>query len=156
MQDPVLFTGTVRDNILCGRQYADGQAAEIAARIVQADEFISRLPQGFETVLGSEGMMLSVGQRQLLSFARALVADPRLLILDEATASVDSFTERDIQRGLKPLLQGRTCALIAHRLATVRTADEILVLEDGGLAERGTHDQLIRGGKLYKRFSDGA
>ena len=152
MQDPVLFTGTVRDNILCGRQYADGQAAEIAARIVQADEFISRLPQGFETVLGSEGMMLSVGQRRLLSFARALVADPRLLILDEATASVDSFTER----GLKPLLQGRTCALIAHRLATVRTADEILVLEDGGLAERGTHDQLIRGGKLYKRFSDGA
>ena len=108
-----------------------------------------RLPKGYDTPLGQRGRNLSVGQRQLISFARALVANPRILILDEATANIDSFTEQAIQKALKVLFAGRTCLVIAHRLATVRDADEIVVLRDGRIVEQGPHDALMRRGGLY-------
>jgi ATP-binding cassette subfamily B protein len=148
LQEPFLFTGTVLENI----RYASGASREevlTAARAVHAHEFITALPDGYDTMLDQRGLNLSLGQRQLLSFARALVADPRILILDEATASIDSFTERSIQEALKVLLKGRTCVVIAHRLATIREADRIIVLRQGGIVEEGTYAELLARNGLY-------
>jgi ATP-binding cassette subfamily B protein len=150
LQDTFIFSGTVRDNIRYGRLDATDEEIEEAARIVGAHDFISRLPDGYDTEVRERGSRLSVGQRQLLSFARALLADPRILILDEATSSVDAYTEYLIQKALEKLFQGRTSIVIAHRLSTIRNADRIYVIEDGQVAEVGNHEELIAKGGLYK------
>lgn len=148
LQEPFLFTGTVLENIRLNSG-ADREAVIAAARAVHADDFIRALPLGYDTPLDQRGGNLSQGQRQLLGFARALVADPAVLILDEATANIDSFTEARIQQALRVLLKGRTSLIIAHRLATVRDADCIFVLEAGRLVEQGRHDDLVMAGGLY-------
>ena len=148
-QDSYLFSGTIRENIAFARPYATDEQVVEAAEAVGADEFIQRLPEGYDTDVRERGARLSVGQRQLICFARALLADPRLLILDEATSSVDAHTEQIIQRGLDRLMAGRTSFVIAHRLATVRGADLILVFQDGKIVERGGHDELLEAGGLY-------
>jgi len=152
LQEPYLFSGTVADNIRYCRIEASDEAVETAARAVGAHAFIERLPHGYATELDQRASNLSLGQRQLLSFARALVADARILVLDEATANVDSYTEREIQRALAVLLEGRTAIVIAHRLATIRNADRILVLDAGTIVERGSHDELLRRRGLYARL----
>ena len=149
LQEPFLFTGTVLDNIRFNTARATRDEVIAAATLLGADPFIRALPDGYDTMLGERGGSLSTGQRQLLSFARALVADAPILILDEATASIDSATEQVIQRALARLLQGRTGLVIAHRLATVRHADRILVLQAGRLVEQGTHAALLAQGGLY-------
>ena len=149
LQEPFLFSGTVRENIKYSHQAVTDEQMMEAARAVGAHEFIVRLEKGYDTLLEERGGNLSVGQRQLLSFARAIVADPRILILDEATANIDSFTEMLIQRALKSLLHGRTAVVIAHRLSTVRNADKIIVVNNGEIAEVGTHRQLIDHEGLY-------
>ena len=149
LQEPFLFSGTIDDNIRYNTAGASRADVIAAARAVAAHEFIARLPDGYDTQLGQRGRNLSVGQRQLVSFARALVADPRILILDEATANIDSFTEQAIQRALKVLFAGRTCLVIAHRLATVRDADDIVVLRAGRIVEQGAHEALMRRAGLY-------
>jgi ATP-binding cassette subfamily B protein len=149
LQEPFLFSGTIAENIRYNTAAATRADVVAAARAVSAHEFIERLPQGYETQLGQRGRNLSVGQRQLISFARALVADPRILILDEATANIDSFTEQAIQRALKVLFAGRTCLVIAHRLATVREADAIVVLREGRIVEQGRHADLVARAGLY-------
>jgi ATP-binding cassette, subfamily B, multidrug efflux pump len=151
LQEPFLFSATILENI---RYASDASAEQVmaAAKAVRAHDFILRLPGGYDTQLTQRGQNLSFGQRQLLSFARALVADPRILILDEATANIDSFTERDIQAALKVLLEGRTTLIIAHRLATIRNADLIIVLQAGRIIERGTHATLVAAGGLYSRL----
>ena len=149
LQEPFLFTGTVLENIRYRRADATRESVVSAAKVVGAHDFITRLPQGYDTELGERGGGLSVGQRQLLSFARALVADAKILILDEATASIDSYTERLIQQALESLLEGRTGLIIAHRLATVRNADRTIVLQNGRVVEEGTHDELVARGGLY-------
>ncbi len=143
LQDPFLFSGTVRDNIQFGRLEATQAEIEAAARAVGAHDFIARLPQGYDTPVEEGGLRLSVGQRQLISFARALLANPRILILDEATSSVDTQTERQIQAALARLLEGRTAFVIAHRLSTIINADLIVVIEDGRIVEQGTHEALL-------------
>ena len=148
-QEGFLFAGTVAENIAFGRPEASRQEIIAAARAVGADEFILGLEGGYETQLGERGSRLSLGQRQLVAFARALLADPRLLILDEATSSVDIGTERKIERALRRLLQGRTAFIIAHRLSTIRDADLIVVLEHGQVVEQGTHDELLAVRGLY-------
>ena len=143
LQDTYLFSSSVMDNIRFSRPDASNEEVVAAARLAQAHEFIERLPEGYETELGERGSGLSQGQRQLLAIARAALADPRILILDEATSSVDTRTEQRIQAALNELLQGRTSFVIAHRLSTIRSADQVLVLRDGEFIERGTHEQLL-------------
>ena len=149
LQEPYLFTGTVLENIRYNAVDASKDEVIAAAKAVGAHDFIAALPEGYDTLLGERGGSLSLGQRQLLSFARALVADAPILVLDEATASVDSYTEMKIQTALKRLLESRTGLVIAHRLATIRNADRIIVLRDGEIIEQGNHDELIALGGLY-------
>ena len=149
LQEPFLFSGTIADNIGYGDLDATREEIEAAAGTASADGFIVALPEGYDTVLGEGGGSLSQGQRQLLSFARAVLADPRILILDEATSNVDTRTEATIQRALATLLEGRTSVVIAHRLSTIRNADQILAVQNGRIAERGTHDELLKSNGLY-------
>jgi ATP-binding cassette subfamily B protein len=152
LQDPFLFTGSVFENIRYASQGAGRDEVVRAAKAVRAHDFIVRLPQGYDTVLEQRGQNLSIGERQLISFARALVADPQILILDEATASIDSFVEARIQEALRVVMAGRTSLLIAHRLATVRDADRIIVLKDGEILEQGSPAELLAAEGLYARL----
>ena len=153
LQDTHLFTGTVADNIRFGKLDATQEEIEKAAKIANADSFIRRLPQGYDTMVTSDGANLSQGQRQLLAIARAAVADPPVLILDEATSSIDTRTEALIQKGMDSLMEGRTVFVIAHRLSTVRNADAIIVLEHGRIIERGAHDELLaKKGEYYQLY----
>lgn len=152
LQEPFLYSNTVADNIRFSHRKASQEKIEQATKALGAHDFIMALPDGYQTILHERGSNLSVGQRQLIAFARALVADPRILILDEATANVDSYTERLIQDALKELLRGRTAMIIAHRLSTIREADKIIVLDQGRVAELGKHQDLLEKGGLYSRL----
>ncbi|WP_258926902.1 ABC transporter ATP-binding protein, partial [Bifidobacterium breve] len=154
LQDVNLFTGTVMDNIRYGRLNATDEECIEAARLVNADSFIRMLPKGYDTVLEGDGSGLSQGQRQLISIARAAVADPPALILDEATSSIDTRTEEVVQAGMDNLMKGRTVFVIAHRLSTVRNSDVIMVLDHGNIIERGSHDELIaQKGEYYQLYT---
>src|SRR4051812_47707854 len=156
-QEGYLFSGTIADNIGFGRPGATAEEVEAAARAVGAHEFIERLPEGYDTEVGERGGHLSAGQRQLVAFARAAAADPRVLVLDEATSNVDVHTESRIEQGLRRLLAGRTAIVIAHRLSTIRNAGRIVVLDGGRIVDEGTHDELIEAGGAYARlYSDWA
>ncbi|MBE0417999.1 MAG: ABC transporter ATP-binding protein [Coriobacteriia bacterium] len=154
LQDPFLFSGTVTENIRYGREGATGAEVRAAAVAACADDFIDRLPERYDTVVGERGGTLSTGQRQLIAFARAILADPRILILDEATSSVDTRTEALIQKALRELLASRTALIIAHRLSTVRDADRIIVIEDGSIVEDGTYEELLAAGERFTRLHE--
>jgi ABC-type multidrug transport system fused ATPase/permease subunit len=153
-QDPFLFSASVRENIAFGAPWAEDADVERAARLAQAREFIERLPEGYDTVIGERGITLSGGQRQRIAIARALIVDPRVLILDDATASVDATTEALIRAGLREAMEGRTTLIIAHRLSTIALADELVVLDEGGIAARGTHDELLASSAVYREIYD--
>ena len=150
--DPFLFSASVHDNIAYGRPDATREEVESAARAAQADAFIQALPQGYDTLVGERGLTLSGGQRQRVSIARALLAQPRILILDDATSSVDASTEQQIKLALREVMKGRTTFVIAHRLSTIALADDIVVLEDGRIADRGNHDELLERSDLYREI----
>ena len=150
-QDPFLFSATVRENLSFGRPGATDAEIVQAARLAQAHDFIEQLPEGYETVIGERGITLSGGQRQRIAIARALVVDPRILILDDATASVDASTEARIRLGLREAMRGRTTIIVAHRLSTIALADEIVVLDHGEVAARGTHDEVLGGERRLPR-----
>ena len=155
LQDTVLFCDDLRTNIRYGKLDASDAATRIAAETSRASEFIDRLPDGYDTELAESGSNLSQGQRQLLSIARAVLADPKILILDEATSSVDTRTEMNIQQAMLNLMENRTSLVIAHRLSTIRDADVIVVLRDGEIAESGNHDELLAlGGEYAKLYSN--
>ena len=149
LQDTFLFAGSVMDNIRYGRLEACDREVVAAAQLANADQFVRHLPQGYGTLLSERGGNLSQGQRQLLAIARAILAEPRILILDEATSSVDTRTERHIQEAMRRLMAGRTSFVIAHRLSTIREADQILVIDRGRILERGTHAELLAHGGFY-------
>jgi len=149
---PFLFSATVRDNIAYARADASDEEVERAARRAQAHEFIARLPDGYDTRVGERGLTLSGGQRQRLAIARAFLADPRILILDDATSSVDASTEQEIKQALREVMAGRTTFVIAHRLSTIALAQEIVVLEDGEIVAEGTHDELLETSDLYREI----
>jgi ATP-binding cassette subfamily B protein len=152
LQTPHLFSGTVRDNIRYGQLEASDAEVEDAAKIAGAHDFIVTLEKGYDQNVGESGNLLSVGQKQLISLARAVLAKPELFIMDEATSSVDTLTEALIQRGMEALMKGRTSFVIAHRLSTIRRADRILVIENGHIAEQGTHAELLRQRGHYYRL----
>jgi len=149
LQDNFLFTGTVMENIRYGKLDATDEEVIAAARLANADTFIHRLPQGYQTELSERGSNLSQGQRQLIAIARAILADPDILILDEATSNVDTRTEKHLQEALLRLMQGRTSFVIAHRLSTIRDADQVLVIDHGQVIERGTHTALLAARGFY-------
>jgi ATP-binding cassette subfamily B protein len=153
-QDPFLFSASVRDNIAFGLIGAPQEEVERAARAAQAHVFIEELPQGYDTVIGERGITLSGGQRQRLAIARALLIDPRILILDDATASVDATTEALIREGLREAMRGRTTIIIAHRLSTIALADEVVVLEHGRAAARGTQDELLERSPVFQEIHE--
>ena len=153
-QDPFLFSDTVRANIAFGNPGAGDDEVQRAARMAQADTFIRALPDGYETVVGERGFTLSGGQRQRIAIARAILMDPRILVLDEATASVDASTEREIARALAAVMQGRTTIIIAHRLSTISLADEVVLVDGGRVAARGVHDDLYARSALYREIHD--
>jgi ATP-binding cassette subfamily B protein len=153
LQDTFLFSDTVMNNIRYGRIDATDEEVIEAAKLAHADDFVSRLPEGYQTILGERGSGLSQGQRQLIAIARAALANPRLLILDEATSSVDTRTERLIQKALETLLKGRTSFVIAHRLSTIRNADRVYVIDGGEIVEQGTHETLLAAkGRYYDLY----
>jgi ATP-binding cassette subfamily B protein len=155
LQDTVLFSDTIRANIKYGRLDATDEEMKAAAALAKADVFIDRLPDGYDTMLAESGSNLSQGQRQLLSIARAVLADPKILILDEATSSVDTRTEMHIQQAMVALMENRTSLIIAHRLSTIRDADKIVVIKDGRVAEAGNHEELLAlGGEYHKLYSN--
>jgi ATP-binding cassette subfamily B protein len=148
--DPFLFSASVHENIAYARPDASRAEVEAAAQRAQAEEFIAELPEGYDTLIGERGLTLSGGQRQRLAIARALLADPRILILDDATSSVDATTEHQIKQALREVMRGRTTFIVAHRLSTISLADEVVVLERGRVAARGTHDELLEASELYR------
>jgi len=155
LQEPRLFSGTIRDNIRYARLDATDEEVENAARLVNAERFILKMEKGYDTDVGEGGSRLSTGEKQLISFARAILADPRIFVLDEATSSVDTQTEQMIQRAISKMLTGRTSFIIAHRLSTIRTADRILVIDDGQIKEMGTHQELLRQkGAYYSLYTN--
>ncbi|MCH5161530.1 MAG: ATP-binding cassette domain-containing protein, partial [Clostridiales bacterium] len=156
LQDTNLFTGTVMDNIRYGKLDATDEECIAAAKLVGADDFITRLPDGYNTMLSFNGTNLSQGQRQLVSIARAAVADPPVMIMDEATSSIDTRTEQIVSRGMDALMQGRTVFVIAHRLSTVKNSDVIIVLDHGRIIERGSHEKLIEERGQYYQLYTGA
>ena len=154
IQDTHLFTGTIADNIRYGKLDASDEEVKNAAKIANADSFIRRLPEGYDTMLYSDGSNLSQGQRQLLAIARAAIARPPVLILDEATSSIDTRTERLIEKGMDALMKDRTVFVIAHRLSTVRNSEAIMVLEQGEIIERGDHEELVeQQGRYYQLYT---
>ena len=152
MQETFLFSDTLEDNIRFGRPDADHGRVEHAARVAQATEFIDHMPQGYDTVVGERGMGLSGGQKQRTAIARAVLVDPKVLIMDDSTSAVDMETEYRIQQELKDVLSGRTTFIIAHRISSVKNADMILVLDQGRIAERGTHAELLKQQGIYYRM----
>ncbi|MFN5865295.1 MAG: ABC transporter ATP-binding protein, partial [Pseudanabaena sp.] len=151
-QENILFSGTVASNIAFGQKDYDTQAVENAAKIANAHDFIMELPQGYDTWVGERGVNLSGGQRQRISIARAVLHNPKILILDEATSALDTESESLVQEALQRLMQGRTVFIIAHRLATIRNSDRIIVLEQGQIVESGTHDELLQKAGRYAQL----
>ena len=152
LQDTFIFSGNVRDNIRYGKLDATDEEIEAAAKAVHAHEFIMELPDGYDTTVEERGSTLSAGQRQLIAFARVLLADPRILILDEATSNIDTRTEEALQAGLRHLLKGRTSFIIAHRLSTIENADQIFYIDHGQIVEHGTHAELLEAKGAYYRL----
>jgi len=154
LQEPLLFSGTIAENIRYGRLDAEDAAVEAAARAANAHDFVSRLPDGYETLLGEGGSHISGGERQRICVARAFLKDAPILILDEPTSSIDSKTEAVVLDSLDELMEGRTSFIVAHRLSTVRHADQILVMSGGRIVERGTHEALLEGGSVYRQLHE--